>query len=99
MLHDDTHIYGYVDPVAINFDSAPRRKKSQSVRTATAAEAPLSARRWRVRRAMRMFLSCSKTVYWMTGLMTSMRAGPMPRQRALEGALVGVVKLVGCQEG
>jgi hypothetical protein len=33
------------------------------------------------------FLSCSNTVYWMIGLTTSTRAGPIPRQKALQSVI------------
>lgn len=65
-----------------SFEIAPSTKKSQPVSAATAAAAP-AARNLLVRRDTRIFLSCSKTVYCSTGFITSISAGPTPRQNAL----------------
>ena len=59
---------------------APRKKKSKSESTATAAPAAWSLL---VRLAISEFFSCSNAVYWMIGFMTRTRAGPSPRQKAL----------------
>ena len=66
-----------------SFESAPRRKKSQSERAATAATMP-AARSLDVRLAIKKFFNCSKTVYWMIGFITRINAGPIPRQKALD---------------
>ena len=64
-----------------SLDSAPRRKKSQSDKMATAVAIP-AARNLLVLLAIRIFFNCSNTVYCITGLMTRTNAGPMPRQSA-----------------
>jgi hypothetical protein len=64
-----------------SLDSAPRRKKSQSDKMATAVAIP-AARNLLVLLAIRKFFNCSNTVYCITGLMTRTNAGPMPRQNA-----------------
>lgn len=79
----------------LSLERAPRRKKSQSLKVATAAAAVPAARNLLVRRAIKKFLSCSKAVYWMIGLITRMRAGPIPRQRALDICKYNFVKVSG----
>lgn len=65
-----------------SFESAPRKKKSQSDKTAIAVPSPV-ARSFAVLRLTNRFLSCSNTVYWITGLTTKISEGPRPRQRPL----------------
>jgi len=66
-----------------NLESAPSKKKSISVRVATAVAAP-AARSLFVRLDIRKFFNCSNAVYWMIGLMTRTNAGPIPLQKALK---------------
>ena len=66
-----------------SFEIAPSTKKSQPVNTAIRVAAAPAARNLLVRRDIRMFLSCSKTVYCSTGFITRINAGPTPRQNAL----------------
>jgi hypothetical protein len=65
-----------------SLDTAPSRKKSHCVSATIALAAPPAACNFAALLLTRMFLSCSKTVYWSTGLITSIIAGPIPRQNA-----------------
>ena len=77
-----------------NFESAPSKKKSRSVKTAAAVAAPPAARNAAVRRITTAFLSCSKMVYWITGLMTSTSAGPMPRMKPRGPSVARMCRIV-----
>ena len=58
-----------------SLEMAPSKKKSKSVSS-------LLTRPAIRRRRTSAFLSCSKTVYWITGFTTRTRAGPRPRKNA-----------------
>jgi hypothetical protein len=76
-----------------SLDNAPRRKKSQSVSTATAVARPAALNRAALR-VIKTFFSCSKTVYCRTGLITRIKAGPIPRQKALAPSLARIFRTV-----
>lgn len=81
---------GHASP---SLETAPRRKKSKSVRVATVFFIP-EARNFNVRDVINAFFSCSKTVYCSTGLITRISAGPIPLQNALRPPVLRIWLIV-----